>query len=252
MKYVPFTTSDLERVLEYMNENISFNSNHSETLYKKPRRTRRSKIKDKAKAKTKKIEYEPLIKNETMDKNKKLRLLVTTKCHNNCPMCCNKQFNFDTLPIVDRWDYEEVMITGGEPLSSIKKVRYLITLIEGIKAVQKAQGLPISKFYLYTSTRNVGLLKKIIPYLDGMVYTPHNIQEIHTLLNFTYILRGWDIRKKVSLRLNLFENVSEIIKKWYDREFIYLSEIWKVKKMEWIENCPIPEGEDFRRIYMLY
>lgn len=34
--------------------------------------------------------------------NKKLRLLVTTKCNNKCPMCCNKQFNFDKLPIVDR------------------------------------------------------------------------------------------------------------------------------------------------------
>ena len=24
--------------------------------------------------------------------NKKLRLLVTAKCHNKCPMCCNNQF----------------------------------------------------------------------------------------------------------------------------------------------------------------
>ena len=26
--------------------------------------------------------------------NKKLRLLVTAKCHNKCPMCCNNQFDF--------------------------------------------------------------------------------------------------------------------------------------------------------------
>lgn len=31
-------------------------------------------------------------------------------------MCCNNQFDFNKLPIVDRWDYDEIMITGGEPL----------------------------------------------------------------------------------------------------------------------------------------
>lgn len=27
--------------------------------------------------------------------NKKLRLLVTAKCHNKCLMCCNNQFDFE-------------------------------------------------------------------------------------------------------------------------------------------------------------
>ena len=44
--------------------------------------------------------------------NKKLRLLVTTKCPNKCPMCCNNQFDFDKLPVVDRWDYDEIMISS--------------------------------------------------------------------------------------------------------------------------------------------
>ena len=48
--------------------------------------------------------------------NKKLRLLVTAKCHNKCPMCCNNQFDFEKIPVVDRLDYEEISITGGEPL----------------------------------------------------------------------------------------------------------------------------------------
>ena len=47
--------------------------------------------------------------------NKKLRLLVTANCHNHCPLCCNNQFKFDEIPVVDRLDYEEIMITGGEP-----------------------------------------------------------------------------------------------------------------------------------------
>lgn len=44
--------------------------------------------------------------------NKKLRLLVTAKCHNKCPMCCNNQFDFEKIPVVDRLDYDEISITG--------------------------------------------------------------------------------------------------------------------------------------------
>lgn len=97
--------------------------------------------------------------------SKKLRLLVTTKCHNKCPMCCNKQFNFDTLPIVDRWDYDEIMITGGEPLSSLRNTRYIINLIQSIKMIQVTQGLPISKFYLYTATHREDLFKKVLKHI---------------------------------------------------------------------------------------
>lgn len=45
--------------------------------------------------------------------NKKLRLLVTAKCHNKCPMCCNNQFDIEKIPVVDRLDYDEISITGG-------------------------------------------------------------------------------------------------------------------------------------------
>ena len=27
-------------------------------------------------------------------------------------MCCNNQFDFDKLPVVDRWDYDEIMISS--------------------------------------------------------------------------------------------------------------------------------------------
>ena len=48
--------------------------------------------------------------------NKKLRLLLTTKCPNKCPMCCNNSWDFSKLPVVERWNYEQIMFTGGEPL----------------------------------------------------------------------------------------------------------------------------------------
>lgn len=42
-----------------------------------------------------------------MEQNRKLRLLVTTSCPNKCPLCCNNSWNFDELPVVNRWNYNE-------------------------------------------------------------------------------------------------------------------------------------------------
>lgn len=103
-----------------------------------------------------------------------------TDCPNKCPMCCNNQFDFSKLPVVDRWNYDEIMITGGEPL-------------------------------LFTDTL-VGVLISI----------------------------------DVSLRLNLFPDMKALLPKDIDLS------LWKVKDMEWVENCPVPEGEDFRRIANLW
>ncbi len=68
--------------------------------------------------------------------NKKLRLLVTTRCPNKCPMCCNNLWDFDKLPIVDRWNYEEIMITGGEPLLFGDELPILISSIRYLESMQ--------------------------------------------------------------------------------------------------------------------
>ena len=180
--------------------------------------------------------------------NKRLRLLVTSKCHNDCPLCCNKQFDLETLPIVNRWDYDEIILTGGEPLSSNKNVRNLIKLIRSIKVIQKIQGLPVSKFYLYTSTHHIEMLLKMLKYLDGVTYTPHNNEEKLTLLNFTNILEQEpNLYEGKSLRLNLFpEDYQEIMQIEVIRKF------WNLKKIKWLKECPVPDGEVFERIYDMY
>lgn len=184
--------------------------------------------------------------------NKKLRLLVTTKCHNKCPMCYNNQFDFDTLPVVNRWNYDEIMITGGEPLSSAKKVRYLINLITSIKLIQQAQGFPIAKFYVYTATHHVHLIEKILKHIDGIIYTPHNIAELNVLNTISYHLEVYPYPKDISMRLNIFPEINEMIKKYFRKaQQRRIAVMWNVKHIKWVKDCPIPEGEDFRRINML-
>ena len=82
--------------------------------------------------------------------NKKLRLLVTAKCHNKCPMCCNNQFDFEKIPVVDRLDYDEISITGGEPLLPDCNGKTM-WLAHGIRNVFRTLGIPAPRLFLYTA-----------------------------------------------------------------------------------------------------
>ena len=191
--------------------------------------------------------------------NKRCRLLITTKCPNNCPLCCNKQFDLlKDVPIIDRWDYEEFIITGGEPLMFSNQLTGLLNFIRNSNIYM---GIT-SKFYLYTSIINPGLWDSFIWALDGITYTVHTKENAAELVRFIHVLRdytlGYDMFlpnlssiKSKSIWLNLFPESKKFIEeelakspfKWDD-----ISEYFKIRQMEWKKDCPIPEGEDFRRI----
>jgi hypothetical protein len=179
--------------------------------------------------------------------NKKLRLLVTTKCPNKCPMCCNNSWDFSSLPVVDRWNYEEIMITGGEPQLFYDRV------IELAKAVRVIGGLSTSvpKVYVYTSIAAWDMVRNILCYIDGIVLTPHSQIEIERFVELNKLmleLKGTkaDFTEGKSLRLNLFADMKSLLPKHIDLS------LWQVKDMEWLDNCPVPKGEDFRRIKELW
>lgn len=177
--------------------------------------------------------------------NKKLRLLVTTQCNNKCPMCCNKQFNLDKLPIVDRWDYDEIMITGGEPLLFFEKVAILCT---NIKSMQKIHGYNSSNIYLYTSLFNNNIIN-ILMFIEGITATIHKKEDINEFIKINeYLLNNkqYDFIINKSFRLNLFPDIKALLPKDIDLS------LWKIKDIEWVKDCPIPEGEDFRRIANLW
>ena len=146
--------------------------------------------------------------------NKKLRLVVTDKCHNKCPLCCNNRFDLSQLPVVERWDYEEIMITGGEPLLFVERA---IDLVRDIKTIQKIMGIEQS------TQRDVEVFSRLIPEIS------------HNLVS------------ECSMRINLFADVRKML----DNVDVDLSG-WKVKQMEWIKDCPVPVGEDLRRINNLF
>lgn len=182
--------------------------------------------------------------------NKKLRLLVTMDCPNNCPMCCNNRFNIESIPVVDRWDYEEIMITGGEPL--YRNSSDVIEVARSIRQIQMMMGVS-SKIYLYTATKHASFLIDVIRasyyslnlrktrIFDGVVFTPHDRKAIRVLYSTTKVVA--DIDTDFSFRLNLFKDIEDQMDNLDEIE-----KIWNIKRIEWIEDCPVPEGEDFRRM----
>lgn len=181
-------------------------------------------------------------------KNKKLRLLVTTKCPNKCPMCCNNQFDFNKIPIVDRLDYDEISITGGEPLMSDTLRHKVFALIAYIKRINRIRGIK-TIFYLYTAHFNIDDFVSAMIRFNGIVLTPHKQKDVEDFIKLnSHLLEKKRIHTLParSLRLNLFADMKELLPKDIDLS------LWKVKDMEWIENCPVPEGEDFRRIKNLF
>lgn len=184
---------------------------------------------------------------EMMEKDRKLRLLVTTDCPNHCPLCCNNSWDFDKLPVVRDFDYDEVMITGGEPLLFPEKVAELAKAIKVTNKVLYPD--ENTKVYIYTSVASYLHLKRILPIVDGIVLTPHSLEDVRKFLNLNRLLGLYfKVNKNVhpSLRLNLFKNIKDMLP-----EDIDLS-LWKVKDMEWIKDCPVPKGEAFRRLPELW
>lgn len=175
--------------------------------------------------------------------NKKLRLLVTANCHNRCPLCCNKQFNFEDIPVVDRWDYEEIMITGGEPLLYPERLE---RLCESIRDVTEQMGIA-SKIYIYTARAEWYEIERAIKYYaDGIVVAPHSTDDVKIFRQTNKNLLKYRYGKylECSLRLKVFPEVRDALPENL--------KCWKVSESEWIENCPLPEGEDFRRVSRLW
>lgn len=183
-----------------------------------------------------------------MERNRKLRLLVTTDCPSHCPLCCNNSWDFSKLPSVTGFDYDEVMITGGEPLLFVDKVVELARSIKTLSPILYPEE-DAPKVYVYTSIAAYLPIRQLLNVVDGIVLTPHSKDDVKRFIRLNKILGMYlaeNPRLKPSLRLNLFKNIKDMLP-----EDIDLS-IWKVKDMEWIKDCPVPKGEDFKRLSILW
>ena len=62
-----------------------------------------------------------------------LHLMVNNTCTNDCPLCCNKQYNVDDIPVVtvkELRSIDTICFTGGQPLLDLENFSKLCTCLE--------------------------------------------------------------------------------------------------------------------------
>jgi len=163
---------------------------------------------------------------------KKLRLLLFADCNRNCPGCCNKDWDLDSLPLCNSYaGYDEILITGGEPLLKPEITRMVILHIR--------QENPSARIYVYTAKiDNYGCALDILKMADGFTVTLHNDADRLIFEYFTAMLHP-SLKRKKELRLNVFKGVG----------LPWIADgSWQVKTdIEWQKDCPLPEGEVFMK-----
>jgi len=124
-----------------------------------------------------------------------LHLFVTDKCPNSCPLCCNKEYNIDAIPVVTVRELQEskiVCITGGDPL----EMPFGCHVLQFIHFLRN-QYRNIEKLYLYSSGIYFGneqdhlRWKAVFPprmfgnsRIDGFSWGPKSTKDWNGLINF--------------------------------------------------------------------
>ena len=171
---------------------------------------------------------------------KKLRLLVTPMCNRSCKGCCNSIWNLKELPTVNTYelnDYEEIMLTGGEPM--LDPV-HLLEVIQHIKDWCQHNGS--SPFiYLYTAKSKSAMeLLMVLQAIDGLTLSLHEQYDVPGFVKFQKLLRNYPELCEKGLRLNVIDHVNI---EGIDTKH------WDVRVLPWVapQDCPLPADEDFKR-----
>lgn len=126
--------------------------------------------------------------------------------------------------------FDIVMLTGGEPLLRPDLV------LETVADVRKKSKAMI---IVYTAMmHDVEQFRDVLREVDGITLTLHEQQDIKDFEMLCKRLTPAELAGK-SMRLNIFSNVS----------CSAIPEYWVVKdNIEWIKECPLPDGETLERL----
>jgi len=164
---------------------------------------------------------------------KKLRLLLFEECNRNCFFCCNNDWNLNRLNKPKNYkDYEEILLTGGEPFLHPE---IIAKTVEEIRSQNNK-----AKIYIYTAyVKNVIDVLAILNIVDGITLTLHEREDVGSFIILNNIIRRYKITNK-SFRLNVFKGISL---QGID------TTMWIIKdNIVWIKNCPLPINEEFCRL----
>lgn len=174
--------------------------------------------------------------------DKRLKLLITERY----PIYYNSKIKPTELPVVGRWDYKDIILTGDEFIM-FSKVKKLINLIKSIKTISNVENGNFSKIYIDTSyclCDIVDILKtKYIDLrADGIIITLNDTEKInHLVYTNEFILYYRNLYKNTSFVLNVDPKIIPLIEK------IDLS-LWKINLI----GSQTIDNSEFKRIANLW
>jgi hypothetical protein len=139
--------------------------------------------------------------------------------------------DLSTLPVAtDYSQYDEIMLTGGEPLLHPHILRSIIFDIK--------EQAPDAKLYVYTAKVDwLYPLLNVLSAVDGMTITLHTEPDV---FDFQLLAHKLYVSGK-SMRLKVCEGLPMPI-------VPRLEKFWSVSRFSWMADSPVPEGEDFMRV----
>lgn len=177
----------------------------------------------------------------------KARVIVTYNCPRHCENCCNVHIgNVPEVKFEDLLKYEELVITGGEPMLLAPRVVEMIHRL-------RENGYE-GKIWLYTSCVKISRWadRAVLNEVDGITYTLHHMPSQDDLRYARklskYILDNQDNRNnKRSDRLLIDSRcyTVEVLQFIGSDDYNPLDHWTSVKPLKWKDDeCLLPENEE--------
>ena len=197
-----------------------------------------------------------------------LHLFIVNRCGHNCPLCCNKLYDIEKIPVVTvelLKSVKTVCLTGGEPFrvnpellgEFIIRLRYYYPNIENL--------------YIYTSGEEIGtclidllavndpFLGRVKDYINGINFAPKDFKDWIGVYNAICSYPSFfskTYNKNSSNRLYIFENMKntgelfldDINKKFAGGKDLNMNIIHRM----WTKNFNTPPNEHFARLPILF
>ena len=181
-----------------------------------------------------------------------MHLFVTNKCTNNCPLCCNKNYDIEKVPLPTEEELSSVntvCLTGGDPFLLGEKLDKIVNALRSRENIKN--------IYVFTSGYACLLyLRKLekLPNINGITFSPKSKKDWKAIEELYW--GGWqeDIKYLSSNRLYAFIDKFDDCNYSIDNNLLEILDYanadldCKVFFRTWVENFDSPENEIFRRI----
>ncbi len=164
---------------------------------------------------------------------KSARLITTYQCEKNCAGCCNKNWKYEPptpiKSVEELKGFDEVLVTGGEPLLFPGKLEYLL---EDLVALDRPP-----RIIVYSTVPDYTALYKLLYLVDGVTITLHDNGDVERFNGNYGLLSGM-------CRVNVFYKDITVPVKFVNKV--------SYKHVEWIKDYPLPPNEKLFRLDPLW